>query len=440
MTALGLGLGLPFGNNLSVMSDPQSKFARFTNTAGEYISTPDSAALDITGSIEMVARINPPEWGNPSTLRFICGKWGPTNFSYALFLKSTGRLEFYWTVDGTTGISIASTATLPFGNSITGWVKVEFISNTGTGRSCTFYYASDNGSDVEPTSWTLLEAPTTGAVTSLYSGTQLFQVGRSSNGAAGAAGNGWVGHISRVLVRNGIGGTLVADFRAKDYTSGTSFVSASTGETWTINGAGVVLGPLWKIVFEGDSLTSGTGSTGGNTYPVQAAALLTGPRFGVTIATAGHTLTNMIADLPGQIIPAITSGYPYVAVVVWGGTNDLYAGDEAATVMTRYSDLCTSIRAAGADKIIVGTVLPRSDVGVAAGFETQRQSFNTTLRSTYSNFADALADVAANTTIGDAGDELNITYYNVDQVHMTNTGYGLVASIFAASLTALGII
>jgi lysophospholipase L1-like esterase len=45
--------------------------------------------------------------------------------------------------------------------------------------------------------------------------------------------------------------------------------------------------------------------------------------------------------------------------------------------------------------------------------------------------ADAVVDIAANTTIGDSGDQNNTTYYNADTVHLKTAGYAIVAQAVA---------
>ena len=47
-----------------------------------------------------------------------------------------------------------------------------------------------------------------------------------------------------------------------------------------------------------------------------------------------------------------------------------------------------------------------------------------------------IADVAADTRIGDDGDEDDATYY-VDGVHLNDTGYGIVAQIVADAINTL---
>jgi hypothetical protein len=62
-------------------------------------------------------------------------------------------------------------------------------------------------------------------------------------------------------------------------------------------------------------------------------------------------------------------------------------------------------------KVIVSTILPRSQAGLASTFETDRQMVNTLIRDNWQSFADGLSDIGANPIIGDSGDELNKAYY-----------------------------
>lgn len=61
----------------------------------------------------------------------------------------------------------------------------------------------------------------------------------------------FTGRIHRVKVKNGIGGTVVADFDPSRWTTGDTF-TASTGEVWTRNG---------NAMFSADNLTTLQGVT-----------------------------------------------------------------------------------------------------------------------------------------------------------------------------------
>jgi lysophospholipase L1-like esterase len=177
------------------------------------------------------------------------------------------------------------------------------------------------------------------------------------------------------------------------------------------------------LIADGDSLTEGIGSTGGNTYPAQLAVI-----EGKAVANRGHsgdTMATMINEASADVDALVTLGS---TVLVWGGTNDLAGGASAATVYARIQNYCAGRRYFGL-RCAVLTMLPRSDAGLPGSFEVDRQTINTNIRNNWATFADSLVDVAADGRIGDAGDELDSTYYNADKVHLKNAGYAIVASI-----------
>ena len=85
-------------------------------------------------------------------------------------------------------------------------------------------------------------------------------------------------------------------------------------------------------------------------------------------------------------------------------------------------------------KIVIGTCLPRTTG--KAGFEADRIAINTWLRANYTTFADGLADVGGDATIGAPGANLNTTYYS-DGVHLTAAGYQIAAPIFQTPITTI---
>jgi lysophospholipase L1-like esterase len=188
-----------------------------------------------------------------------------------------------------------------------------------------------------------------------------------------------------------------------------------------------------NIACDGDSLTQGGG--GASPYPTQLAASF--PMSKITnFGQGGDTLNNMAANVVATV-DAVFDATRISACCAWGGTNDIFFGDSAATAISDYASYCTARRAAGW-KVVAFTILPRSDTGVPGAFETSRQTFNTSIRANWTTYADALADVAANTTIGDAGDELDTTYYQSDKVHLTTAGQAVVTGIVSTAIMTIG--
>lgn len=209
----------------------------------------------------------------------------------------------------------------------------------------------------------------------------------------------------------------------------------------------IYLADRWGITWPrellalGDSLTVGQGSdgstAGGTTgpYTYQLRGLLGNVNPISIDAAGGRTAAQVAAGAAAPLATRDTS-FTRGVCLVWAGTNALYGGGTAAAAHTSLRSVWAAARAAGW-AVVAFTVLPRSDVGTPVGFEVARQSLNTLIRADTTLY-DALADVAANTTIGDAGDETNATYY-ADLVHLTDAGYAIVADIARDAMVAAGL-
>lgn len=185
--------------------------------------------------------------------------------------------------------------------------------------------------------------------------------------------------------------------------------------------------PRQAICCCGDSLTYYTGS---NSYvwplDIAGAMGLAAQSFSIR-ATPGVMLSWLVYTGDTFIDPMIDLNADTRLNVIWAGTNDCAFGDSGATVYAAMQSYCADRRAAGWNKILVLTMLPRSAAGDDADTETNRQAFNTLLRAGWSGFADALCDVAADSRIGDYGDEEDATYYAGDNVHLNEAGQGIIA-------------
>lgn len=199
--------------------------------------------------------------------------------------------------------------------------------------------------------------------------------------------------------------------------------------------------PAPRLVFNGDSLTDGFGVPTADHYPSQVLDLLSasyGYSYSANVAIGGQTVAQMIITAPGLVDTKYIGnlGTPNIDPF-WGGTNDLYQGATAAQVITRISTYVSGRLAVGW-KVIVLSILPRSQTGLPVTFEADRQTVNASLRATYPNataypriYTGAspgviFCDVGDDPTIGQPGDELNLTYY-FDGVHLTQAGYAIVA-------------
>lgn len=205
--------------------------------AGSYASTPDNAALDIVGDVDLRADAALTSWASGSSQQLV-GKYNTVGNqrSYRLGITGTGLIQMLWSPNGVNDLPLNSTvAVTP--DPVTGRLAVRAtldVDNGAGGHTATFYTSST----IDGT-WTQLGAPVIGAgTTSIFSGTAVGEAGSRDAGQANLA----VGRIYAVEILTGIGGSAVANPRFMDQPAGTtSFVDAA-GRTWTINGTAVILG------------------------------------------------------------------------------------------------------------------------------------------------------------------------------------------------------
>ena len=100
------GTGVAFGYS-------GEDYLRVTGTSGDYASTPDAAALDITGDIDLRVKVALDDW-TPAAESTLIAKYTATGNqrSYALAVTATGALIFRWSEDGTAEKSETSSAAL----------------------------------------------------------------------------------------------------------------------------------------------------------------------------------------------------------------------------------------------------------------------------------------------------------------------------------------
>ena len=214
-----------------------ASYLSLPGTAGSYASSPDSVPLQITGDIEIVARISMTDW-TPTAISTVVGRFRTGAFDWRLYVGTSGELGLQWSPDG---ISTPFDVSVPTGftDGKTYWIRARLDVANGANRVSDFYYAGDQ--ENEPLSWTELTTNTTAGTTSIYgvSGAKL------TIGAHGATGTNdpLAGKIYRVIVRNGFkdnGGTTVfdADFDYADTSTQTTVSEISTNRaTVTLNGS-----------------------------------------------------------------------------------------------------------------------------------------------------------------------------------------------------------
>lgn len=204
-----------------------------------------------------------------------------------------------------------------------------------------------------------------------------------------------------------------------------------------------------QVVFDGNSLVFGVGSTGGLNLPVQQAALapISAGLVITNTAVSGQTINDMRTRGPTFVDPTFDSAKSNV-LILWEGTNSISnspvrTGLEAIADMTAY---IAERRAANpAWKIVLLTTIPRyfmNGITVPLG-NAQLLVYNNYILANYRAMgADAVVDVRANTVFvypaGATSMPSYMTPYSSDgHTHLNNAGYALIAAMVAPVLRRL---
>lgn len=211
---------------------------------GDYISTPDAAAHDITTNFEGRAQITPDD-NTPAADVEILSRWESDGDErgYSWHINADGKLEWEHTTDGTAGTLYTKTSTVANGvtDGKTWWAAVTVIAATGTVTH--YWHATEHTPPAALADWDSNNA-VAGAATSIYNADAEIACGMRDGDT-----NDFAGIIHEVqfwddTVANG--GTLLANPRFHDSpvwaideaTSGTDFQAF----VWTLEANAVIVG------------------------------------------------------------------------------------------------------------------------------------------------------------------------------------------------------
>ena len=228
----GAAFNLPtiVGTGANVKPHPSDSMVLF-GASGDFASTPDSAAASITGDIDIRFNGALDDW-TPAANSTLVSKYTSTGNQRSYLLQivaTTGVMRLIISTDGSATTTYNSTVapTVSDGQSLRVRATLD-IDNGASGSDATFYTSSDGET------WSQLGDVVTTSVVSIFDSTTRVELGSWLGSQERLSG-----HIFQAQILNGIDGTLAVDFNAADYVNkltDTTFVSSTTGETWTLNG------------------------------------------------------------------------------------------------------------------------------------------------------------------------------------------------------------
>jgi hypothetical protein len=316
----------------------QATYLDLPGVNGSFAHTPDAAALDIPGDIDIRVKVALDDW-TPAVQNCLIGKASSsTTTNYRFDVLANGRLEFRHSV-GAVARTPQSTAAVGAADGAAKWVRVVHDVDNGAGGNDIKFYTSDDG-----VAWSQLGATvTTAGVVARDTNNFVLTIG-----AINPTGNGnpVAGNIYYAEVRNGIDGSVVAAFDAADAQLGaTTITSSQTEEIWTLQGAAVLAqAPDATTTYEvldedGEVVNLGTAQAGDNsslTLAVDSGAFwkegvdawrpwpgmmlsVTRERFDYRMTIQGGLTQGIIFDFPLVVtLPAIEETLDDLAIAAVG--------------------------------------------------------------------------------------------------------------------------
>lgn len=181
------------------------------------------------------------------------------------------------------------------------------------------------------------------------------------------------------------------------------------------------------VVWDGGSIIAGHGAEPGLEFPTQTLRLVPRACESYVSSTGGALIADMLSAAPFEIDARYQATADLNLCLVLAGGGDFKRGADPALILQELKDYCAGRRAAGFT-VVVLTLLPRS---TPASFEDLRLTYNRMVRDTWPQYADGLADIASDSRIGDADDNLDRRYYRPDALHLNGAGSAVMATVTA---------
>lgn len=205
--------------------------------------TPDNAALDITGDIDVRIDICLDSWTPAVGQQLITRRDAANDNSFSMFVSAgaTGTIGFQWSADGTNFVSGTSTVPVTPGANNRLSVRATLDVDDGGGNHVTTFYTSTD-TDLATATWVQLGAAVTAAgVTSIFNSSQPLEVGN----AATSFSTRTIGTVYSAMVMNGINGTVVAYPIFSNQLPGTTSFTDSPGRIWSLVPPAHIAAPLY---------------------------------------------------------------------------------------------------------------------------------------------------------------------------------------------------
>lgn len=237
----------PTSTVTTAASAATTNYLSLPGSAGSYVSSALSALADLDARGYLTATDY-----TPAAAMDALSQWttAGNQHSWHLYVHTNGKLRLSWSTDGSTTVTIfgdpyvESSVAPTVVDGIGIWLRATLdVDNGASGKTVKFYYSNNPESTArDSVAWIQLGATkTSSGTTSIFASSSDFEIGASDGGTASP----FTGKIDHVSVASTIGGAAIIDMNISDAATGAaSFVSSTTGETYTVHGfAAIVANP-----------------------------------------------------------------------------------------------------------------------------------------------------------------------------------------------------
>ncbi|WP_329423981.1 hypothetical protein [Streptomyces sp. NBC_01268] len=308
-------------------------------------STPDTAALDITGDIDVRVDVAPALWWGVGNGYELIGKYVTTGDqrSWRLMVTGEGELLFTWSPTGTSTILEHRSPQIPILRQRQA-VRATLDVNNGLGGYTLTYYVAESLTGT----WTQFgQTVTTSGTTSIFNSSAPLEVGDIASILFTNAER----RIYAAEVRNGIAGTVVTNPTFSSQAAGTTSFADATGKTWTIANGASISDRTTRVVHSVPKWPASWHVSGGDQRaPIQTAGILR--RLGQGKKPLASTLRRRIpaynplaywpmedgesatqaAPASGQSGPLTVAGFRFAQDSSLAGSSSLPSVDAGATM------------------------------------------------------------------------------------------------------------
>jgi hypothetical protein len=212
------------------------------------------------------------------------------------------------------------------------------------------------------------------------------------------------------------------------------FFLANAGIAAMICGdAGVLARRCGNVVFDGDSISSGIGTSADkrpDTLFIQGLGI---PAEARNVAGGGRPVWQCLSLFPKYVEPYFVADARFNLIVFHAGDNDIRQDRSATDTYHAFAAYVALAHAQGW-KVIVSTELPRPDFPPAR--EAELETYNLMLVSN-SAHADAVVNLADAPQLNDPSTRVTSGLYTVGHVHPNDAGYAILNALLVKSARSL---